>query len=84
MRKSLIGCSTNASDSVPGEAPYAWHRVGRARELGLVFDRDVGEHVRLEVVDMDAIKFVSKRAEEKHDILITKGDISRNVHKGET
>ena len=41
-------------------------------KLGLVFDRDVGEHLRLEVADMDAIKFVSRRAKEKHDILITK------------
>lgn len=62
MRKFLIGCATNASDSVPGEPPYAWHRISRARELDLVLNRDVGEQPRPEGADIDAIKFVSKRA----------------------
>lgn len=53
------------------------------RELGLVFSRDVGEQLRPQAANMDAIEFVSSRRREKHDILSTIGDISRNVHKGD-
>lgn len=84
MRKSLIGCATDASELCLENPPT--HGTGLAvhGNWALCLTAMWGNSPVLKMQTWTQLNSSAERAKEKHDILITIGDISRNVHKGET